>query len=340
MTIITTTAHAESISIMSYNVENLFDTTHDLGKEDYTYLPKKIKDNSTEIQNYCKQLSKQSYIKSCLNLDWNKDILNRKFKNIARVIKSFNFGQGPDVLVLEEVENQNVLNLLLNKELRRFGYRYAKLLEGEDSRGIDNGVISKYPITSSKMHKINLAGVAKKTRGILEVNIAVASKTVTVLANHWPSQGNPTQARAISAKTLNRIASQIDSELIVAVGDFNTVPSRDIPNPLTTITEKAFIDAETKARRMGSSLNPGTHWFAGHWGSLDKFYIHKSSLKSSFPLFFSFDIHTRDFLLGEKKWVDRETGEVTIYQGVPLRFNSQTGEGFSDHLPIVMSFYL
>jgi hypothetical protein len=45
-------------------------------------------------------------------------------------------------------------------------------------------------------------------------------------------------------------------------------------------------------------------------------------------------------MLGEKKWVDRDSGDVTIYQDVPLRFNSKTGEGFSDHLPIVMSFYL
>jgi hypothetical protein len=277
--LITSTAFAKSISIMSYNVENLFDTVHDIGKEDYTYLPKVIKDNSQSIQNYCKQLSKESYIKSCLELDWNNTILKKKFKNIAKVVRSYNFGQGPDILVLEEVENQNVLNLLFNVELRKLGYKYAKLLEGEDSRGIDNGIISKYPIISSKMHKINLTGVAKKTRGILEVNISDNNKIISILANHWPSQGNPTKARLISARTLKKIANNLDSDLIVAVGDFNTVPSRDIPNPLTTIIEKSFIDSESVARRFGKTLNPGTHWFAGHWGSLDKFYVLKSSLR-------------------------------------------------------------
>ena len=57
-----------SVSIMTYNVENLFDTIHDKGKEDYTYLPKVIKDNSAEIQAYCKSLSKEHYKKSCLAL--------------------------------------------------------------------------------------------------------------------------------------------------------------------------------------------------------------------------------------------------------------------------------
>ena len=43
---------AKTISVMSYNVENLFDTVHDQGKEDYTYLPLSLKQKSPEIQAY------------------------------------------------------------------------------------------------------------------------------------------------------------------------------------------------------------------------------------------------------------------------------------------------
>ena len=32
-------AQGETISIMTFNVENLFDNTHDAGKRDETYLP-------------------------------------------------------------------------------------------------------------------------------------------------------------------------------------------------------------------------------------------------------------------------------------------------------------
>ncbi|MCO4755188.1 MAG: hypothetical protein KC478_11955, partial [Bacteriovoracaceae bacterium] len=47
-------AFAKTVTLMSYNVQNLFDTTHDAGKDDYTYLPYKLKSQSPEIQNHCK----------------------------------------------------------------------------------------------------------------------------------------------------------------------------------------------------------------------------------------------------------------------------------------------
>jgi hypothetical protein len=42
-------AHAESVSIMAFNVENLFDNTHDESKNDETYLPfaKKNRNNTS-----------------------------------------------------------------------------------------------------------------------------------------------------------------------------------------------------------------------------------------------------------------------------------------------------
>ena len=37
------TVFAESFTVMTYNVENLFNTTHDEGKDDWAYLPKASK---------------------------------------------------------------------------------------------------------------------------------------------------------------------------------------------------------------------------------------------------------------------------------------------------------
>lgn len=332
--------HSKEFSIMSYNLENLFDTTHDFGKDDYTYLPKEVKDNSQDIQNHCKSLSRDFYIKSCLNVDWTTDKLNQKLKNLSKVIKLYNFGQGADILVFQEIENQNVMNLFMRKELRSLGYKYSVVLEGEDSRGIDNGIVSKYPIINQKIHKINLNGIAKKTRGILQADVLINDKIVSVLGNHWPSQGNPTLARAKAAKTMNKIAKKLNysSSLVVALGDFNTVPDRDIPNPLETITEKVFVNAETVARKMGKTIHDGTHWFAGKWGSLDKIYIMKSSLNKVHAKFYTFDIIVENFMLGEKIWTDRDSGDVTVYQDVPIRFSFNNATGYSDHLPIVMRF--
>ena len=43
-------AHGEAVSIMTFNVENLFDNTDDPGKRDETYLPKETKTNQLHIE--------------------------------------------------------------------------------------------------------------------------------------------------------------------------------------------------------------------------------------------------------------------------------------------------
>ena len=49
---------SQVISVMTYNLENLFDTLHDKGKEDWTYLPLAVKKSSQVVQDYCRSLSK------------------------------------------------------------------------------------------------------------------------------------------------------------------------------------------------------------------------------------------------------------------------------------------
>jgi hypothetical protein len=53
----------------------------------------------------------RSFRQECLNLDWNEQVLAKKIANLASVIGRFE-GGGPDILVLEEVENQQILNRL------------------------------------------------------------------------------------------------------------------------------------------------------------------------------------------------------------------------------------
>ena len=139
-----------SFSVMTYNLENLFDITHDKGKEDYTYLPLALKDSSREVQNYCNNLSNEYYKKSCLELDWSETILNAKIQNLIKVITSAQYGFGADILVFQEVENSNVLNLLIRNGLGKLGYKYISLIEGPDKRGIDVGMISRFPIKAQK----------------------------------------------------------------------------------------------------------------------------------------------------------------------------------------------
>ena len=50
------------ISVMAYNVENLFDTQHDPGTEDFTYLPLSQK-QTPQIKTYCHGLRSKKYQK-------------------------------------------------------------------------------------------------------------------------------------------------------------------------------------------------------------------------------------------------------------------------------------
>ncbi len=336
--LISTASFGKTISLMNYNAENLFDTTHDQGKEDYTYLPLKIKQASEEIQNYCNGLSVESWKNDCLYTDYSEEVLKVKIQNLAKVIRTYNKGRGADIVVLQEVENLNVLKILVNTGLKNLGYKYIALVEGPDSRGIDVGVLSKYPVESKKLHEIDLSHLGQSTRGILEVNLKIDRKTVTVFGNHWPSQHNPSEARFAASEKLKQLAHDSQSNIVIATGDFNTTP-KDIPNGINNLSD-TFIDVERQARmRIFKNLWAGTHWYKGEWGSLDRIFVkrdfHNAKLK-----FRSFHILAYKFLLAPKTLTDLETGEVSVYQNVPNSFSIENKTGFSDHLPIVFKFKL
>jgi len=336
--IFSVTSFAKTISLMNYNAENLFDTVHDEGKTDYTYLPLSVKEASQEIQDYCNSITVENWKNDCLYTDYNEDVLKAKISNLSKVIRTYNNGRGADIVVLQEVENLNVLNILVDKGLKGLGYDHIALVEGPDGRGIDVGVLSKYPVDSKKLHEIDLSHMGLSTRGILEVNLKINNKTVTVFGNHWPSQHNPSEARLEASKKLKELANASVSNIVIATGDFNTTVN-DIPNGIDNLAD-TFIDVERQAR-MRVFKNPwsGTHWFKGHWASLDRIFVkrnfHDVKLK-----FRSFHILAYKFLLGTKNLTDNDTGEVTVYQNVPNRFSISNKTGYSDHLPIVFKFKL
>ena len=312
---------AKSISFMQYNTENFFDTVHDQGTGDWTYLPHDLKIKMPEQQEACHQTSTGRYLDECLQMDWTEAKFTKKIINISKVIKSFdNTGKGPDIIMLEEVENMNVISKLVSKGLDGLGYQYKVLIEGDDSRGIDVALISKYPIAKAVRHPLIMDGKKVDTRGILQVTLNIGTQEITVFVNHWPSQGNPTPFRVASAKLLDSVASNLSSDLIIAAGDFNTLVNES-PNPFGQMSN--WIDAEKEARKQGVKMNPGTHFYRGEWSSLDHIFIHKkSNINQDYK---SFEIINRSFML--KK--DYSTGEM-----VPNRFDFETGNGFSDHLPL------
>jgi endonuclease/exonuclease/phosphatase family metal-dependent hydrolase len=330
---------AKSFSVMTYNLENFFDTEHDEGKKDWTYLPLAFKRKSKEVQAYCNSMRNRYYKKACKELDWNTQTLRAKIKNLASVIRQYNKGQGADVLVFQEAENINALNLLLKHELFKNGYKYATLIEGPDNRGIDIGMISKIKPSHVNYHEIDLTQIQQrgKTRGILEVTYEVKKKRITIFGNHWPSQANIDESRLLASAILKKVSKYKKSDLVIATGDFNTTHT-DSPHGLNLNIKPDFIDVEVKGRRFSNVLAKGTHWYKGEWESLDKIFVRKQKNSNIQIRYNTFEIVYEPFMTHNVEWTDNETQQTQMDSGVPMRFDAKKHTGYSDHLPVAITF--
>ncbi len=327
-------AQARTFSVMAYNAENFFDTVQDTKIDDYTWLPMAVKKTIPNHSAICNKIRGAQYVKDCLTIDWNENIYAAKIANISKVIRSFDeSNKGPDVVVLSEIENITVIKDLVARGLADGGYNHVALIEGDDSRGIDIGVISRYPITSSTRHPIFFNGRKLNTRGITQVEVNVEGKKVVVFGNHWPSQGNTTPERQAAAEVLNQAAHAVSADLIVAVGDFNVIRG-ETPSPFNIMTE--FTDSEKEARKVRSDLMPGTHNYKNAWDSLDRIFV--IATPGVTPKYEKYEIIARPYMLSNPKSHEDDKGGPKI--GTPIRFNHTNGSGFSDHLPVVMSFDL
>ena len=334
---------ASSISIMNYNVENLFDTLHDKGKNDYTWMPLSVKQASPEIQQFCSSIRIPHYRRNCFELDWSEEVLKAKILNLAKVIKSYNQGRGADIIVFQEVENKRVLKQLVDIGLKGMGYKYISLIEGPDTRGIDIGMISRLPILSETLHKVDISEAqrGRTTRGILEVKFKLGNKHITVFGNHWPSQGNNDKTRLIASEVLSKLIRGASSHLVLATGDFNQTKN-DYPHGINQNILPLVEDVEELGRKDASETSPGTHWYRGVWESLDRIFISKKSLQKTniYPDYNSFDIIDMNFMVTDLEWTDFDSGTVYYDENIPWRYNSKKLVGFSDHLPVAITINL
>ena len=103
-----------------YNVENLFDTLHDEGRNDYEFLP----DGSHS---------------------WNTYRYWRKLHHIAKVVAAMSEDYGPPIFLgLCEVENDSCLRDLTHRsELRQMGYDFL-ITNGPDARGVETAMLYLY----------------------------------------------------------------------------------------------------------------------------------------------------------------------------------------------------
>lgn len=312
-----------------YNVENLFDTTHDEGKNDHDFTPN------------------GSY-------QWNEMKYRHKLHNMATVLAEM----GTDVLSnvgcaaigLAEVENDHVMNdLTAQPELAARGYKYVHI-EGPDRRGIDCALIYNPKLFTVRDTKLvpYVYDLPKDsthaTRGFLTVSGTLAGEHVTIIVCHLPSRGAGSYYRELGGKQVKALKDSLLREdpkvKVLVMGDMNDDP--------TNKSMYECLSAKGEINEVGANdmYNPwynvlvkegtGTLQYQGKWNLFDQIImtpnlLNKDGKKDFSELkFWKNQIFRRDYLFQESGKYKGNTKRTTA-GGVWL-------DGYSDHLPVVTYF--
>ncbi|MBO9542221.1 endonuclease/exonuclease/phosphatase family protein [bacterium] len=215
-------APAGKFTLATYNVENLFDGSNTV------INPKTSPAKSHE--------SKQS---------------------LANAMRELN----ADVVGLVEVESKATLRNFRDAYLADMGYKHIALVEGNDPRGIDVAVLSRFPITHVKSHKNTQFGVPgapapqQLSRDLLQVQITPGKGyAFTVFMTHLKAHAGGAQAdakRKAEAMEIRRILRDFEDQNpranYAVMGDFN-----DQPN---TETLKVFLDGRDRDPKLYDALS-------------------------------------------------------------------------------------
>jgi len=310
-----------------YNLENLFDTCHDEGKNDYEYLP-----TGTNR--------------------WNALKYEHKLRNMSKVLSEMGTDKLPGVgcalIGVSEVENARALDDLVAQEpLRARNFKYVHV-EGPDRRGVDCAMLynpalftvidyTLYPYVQ-ELEKDS----AYYTRGFLTVKGRMAGEDIGVIVCHWPSRASDGFYRESGARQVKVIKDRLLSEnpaiKIFVMGDMNDDPTNK------SMTKELSCKSEIRKTGDGDMYNPwynilvkkgtGTLLYDGAWNLFDQIVMtpnlldRKDKKDYSTLTFWQNQIFRRDYLI-------QLDGQ---YKGGPKRTHAGGVwlDGYSDHLPVVV----
>ena len=318
---------AETLRVVSYNVENLFHPKHDtviinegvngltneriIEKDDYEWMPEGER-------------------------RWSYTRYYRKVENIARVLTNIGEWDGVDIVGLQEVENALCVKRLCYT-LRPGEYDFVHY-ESPDPRGIDVALIYKksrvdtlnskpLPIPSPQGRESREEKLV--TRDILYVCVRVDKRdTLHLFVCHLPSQRGGaaesewkrTAVKEILQRSIDSVYALHPAAKIIVMGDMNSEPKEDLDglrNRMVVESQKSKVESH------------GTHKYQGRWSCLDQFYTSPAldSLSRA-------EIYNAAWIQEpDEKYLDLKPKRT--YNG--FRYQK---DGFSDHLPIVLTVSL
>lgn len=305
--------------IVTYNVENLFDTWDEEYKFDEEFTPTGAK-------------------------YWGRDRYEKKLTDIGKVLMNMTAYNVPAIIGLVEIENKTVLeDLLAETPLQKFRYAIVHE-ESPDERGIDVALLydtDQFQFVDYEIGRVEFPKViADKTRDMLIVEGYLAKEKVYVVVNHWPSRrGGVTKSepkRIFVAKMLrkkvNSILEKEPTAGIIIMGDFNDTPSnRSITQYLGAGNWQSNVDLINLMSEMEKE-GKGTYKYQNQWNMIDQFIVSKNLTDDHGKL----RITKQSAKIFAPEWL-REPDPY--YPGDRI-FRTYRGPryigGYSDHFPIVL----
>ena len=312
-----------------YNLENLFDTCHDEGKNDYDFLP----DGSYK---------------------WDKLRYERKLHNMAYALADMGTDMGDlklpigcAVIGVSEVENSRALDdLVAQPELAKRGYKYVHI-EGPDRRGVDCAML--YNPSLFTFRDAFLAPYVPeleadstfKTRGYLTVTGTLADETVTIIVCHWPSRFSGSFYRETAGRQVRILKDSLllsdPTRKVIVMGDMNDDPQN--------ASMKTALGAKGNIKDVGPAdmFNPwwkvldggkGTLAYDGNWNLFDQIVLTPNLLDREGARNYEKLTYLR-CQIQNKPYLVQEEGK---YKGNPKRTTAGGVwlDGYSDHLPTVV----
>lgn len=347
------------LSIMSYNVQTLFDPV----------------DNGNEYADF--RLSAGS---------WNEAVYRQRLRALAGVVEAA-VKDAPDILVLVEIENETVLADFAEQ---LGGYPYLACAPGSES-ALRCGLLSRFPVRAARSHLAELPSADSAPRYMLEVELDVYGLPLLVLVAHWKSklggaaetEAQRQEAALLVAAVLRQRLAERPALAYVLAGDLNENPDefsrvgKSYPTALmpcaagdgpwlrlcsdstlvadiaaaesvapstpagtsAEAAESAAATAEAAASPAGSSPEPASLLLYSPWEEAGGYSYQYGGLDERIDhLLFSpsllADSAAAEPALHFQSFSAQPPAFAVSESGTPLAWRSGQSGGYSDHLPV------
>jgi endonuclease/exonuclease/phosphatase family metal-dependent hydrolase len=321
----------KTLTIATWNVQALFD-----GKEDGIEYP--------EYR---------------MTAGWSEEKYQARLTSLAEAAAHITEGI-PDILALQEAENETVLRNLVEGPLAKYGYNWTFFANNPGSP-LGVGLLSRLPLLETKVHSITWNGDTSP-RPIAEVWLEAEKTPMALFICHWKSKVEGEDItepiRRASARVILRRLREIEEKEpdlpVIILGDLNenhdefyrrsgSVVSALLPDD-PVAAEFAALKKPADFLVISGQKPPQPHYFARETAA---FYSPWKNELEKGSYRYKGEWETLDHFLLSKEFFDGQGWEFDACEaphwepfindrGMPWTYNPRTGNGLSDHLPLLL----